>query len=194
MRPGRRFTKDEILRRREKVADLYCRRRTQIQIAEEVGVSQRQVSDDLEKVRAWWLESTLRNFDALKSEQLARLDQIEREAWAAWERSIGTHRVEKAEKRQSAQLGDTTIASVTKEERAGNPKFLELVGQCVSKRCEILGLAAPVKGPPPIPVNVVSARERLAGELARIRERQLPAMPEAELDAGIIEAEAETVQ
>jgi hypothetical protein len=193
MRPGRRFTKDEILRRRERVADLYCRGRTQTQISAEVGVSQRQVSDDLQKVRAWWLESTLRNFDALKAEQLARLDQIEREAWAAWERSIGTHRVEKAEKR-SGGSADLTIASVTKEERAGNPKFLELVGSCVSKRCEILGLAAPVKGPPPIPVDVVSARERLAAELARIRERQLPAPVDTELNTEIIEAEAETVQ
>ena len=199
-RPGRRFTKDEILRRREKVADLYCRGRTQTQISADVGVSQRQVSDDLQKVRAWWLDSALRNFDQLKAEQLARLDAIEREAWAAWERSIGTHRVEKAEKRQTGEGkedGDgktvMTIASVTKEERAGNPKFLELIGSCVSKRCEILGLSVPVRDKPPIPVDVVSARERLAGELRRIRERQLPEAPEAEM-AETIDAEPETVQ
>src|SRR5881397_1984743 len=143
MRSGRRYTKDEILRRREKVADLYCRGATQSQIAERVSVSQRQVSDDLQKVRAWWLESALRSFDDLKSQELAKLDQIEREAWAAWERSVGTHKIERAEKRSSIQ-GDTTVASVVKEKQDGDPRFLQIVGNCVAKRCEIMGLVRPV--------------------------------------------------
>ena len=189
MRSGRRYTKDEILRRREKVADLYCRGATQSQIAERVSVSQRQVSDDLQKVRAWWLESALRSFDDLKSQELAKLDQIEREAWAAWERSVGTHKIERAEKRSSIQ-GDTTLASVVKEKLDGDPRYLQIVGNCVAKRCEILGLSGPVKRQPEIAVDVVSARERLAGELARMHERQLPEAVEAEAT----EIELETVQ
>src|SRR5262249_46366485 len=79
--------------RREQVAALYLQGHSQYTIAQQVGVTQQQISMDLKIIQKGWLASTLRDFDAAKSEQLAKLDQLELAAWAAWERSRVPHDV-----------------------------------------------------------------------------------------------------
>jgi len=76
-----------ILKRRRTVADLYLQGWTQIAIAEELGVAQPTISDDLKRIRAQWRESGVRDFDEARQLELMKLDRIEREAWSAWERS-----------------------------------------------------------------------------------------------------------
>jgi hypothetical protein len=45
------------------------------------------VLEDLKHLKRRWKESALRDYDALKGEQLQKLYLLERELWAAWERS-----------------------------------------------------------------------------------------------------------
>ena len=42
-------------------------------------------------------------------------------------------------------MGASTEAGVRKEEQIGDPRFLDGIMKCISKRCEILGLDAPKK-------------------------------------------------
>ena len=76
-----------ILRRRRAVADLYLQGWTQTGIAEELGVAQPTVCDDLRRIRAEWRDSAVRDFDEARQLELMKLDRIEREAWSAWQRS-----------------------------------------------------------------------------------------------------------
>ena len=95
---------------------------------------------------------------------MARLDEVEREAWDAWTRSKGDSRSVsiKGAGSQCAcadpegrpdpgckiceDIGKAVFSGeVTErtEERDGNPKFLQAVQRCIAKRCEILGLDSP---------------------------------------------------
>ena len=84
VKPARKL---EIVQRRQRVAELYLQGWQQDAIAKELTIRQPMVSEDLAKIRQAWRESAIRDFDAARDLELARLDRIEREAWAAWERS-----------------------------------------------------------------------------------------------------------
>ena len=139
-------TPDQILVHREQIAARYLRGEYQADIARALGISQQQVSYDLKAIRAAWLASAVRDFDALKAQELAKIDAVEREYWLAWERS-------KKDKEISVQEGGEVdpqtrkprIKKVVmrKEGQAGNPAFLAGVLTCIERRCAILGLDAP---------------------------------------------------
>lgn len=78
-------------RQREKdlqtAAALYLRGVRQVEIAEQLGVSQSQVSHDLAEIRKRWRESSVLDFNEKRSEDLERLAAIEREAWRVWEKT-----------------------------------------------------------------------------------------------------------
>jgi len=125
---------------------LYLQGKTQRQIAGVIaekfgfGWTQYSVHKDLKALRAEWRSARLSTFEAKVNAELAILDQLEMEAWAGWERSVGTYITE------STKNGKDGIEVTTKtEELAGDPRFLDQVQNCVKKRCEILGLNAPVK-------------------------------------------------
>lgn len=69
------------------MAELYLASWSQGEIARELGVSQATVSSDLKKLAQAWRDSAARDFDLARGLELERLDRIEREAWAAFERS-----------------------------------------------------------------------------------------------------------
>jgi hypothetical protein len=110
----------------------------QSEIAKSFGVTQGQISQDLAIIRAQWLASAIRDFDALKAEELRKIDLVEREYWLAWERSQQDKEIEFEERGSKG-----TRSGTRSEGQAGNPAFLEGVLKCIAKRCEILGLDAP---------------------------------------------------
>lgn len=130
--------------RRRRVAALYLRGDSQYEIARAVGVNQGTISRDLEAVRAEWLAAAVRDFDARRAEELARLDALETEAWAAWERSRAPAETTTAEKAETAD-GTRSKASKRVEGRDGDPRFLQVVERCIARRCELLGLDEPQK-------------------------------------------------
>jgi transposase-like protein len=129
--------------RRIQVADRYIRGETQSAIARDFGVSQKQISLDLAAIRKEWRSSSVRQFDVLIDEQLAKIDYLERESHAAWERSKQPREITVTE----ATEADKTIrkASVRKEGQVGDPRFLERIDKCIERRCLLLGLNAPEK-------------------------------------------------
>ena len=125
--------------RRLRVAELYLTGKFQSEIGQLLGVSQQQVSHDLKAVQQQWLASSIRDFDTVKSEQLAKIDAVERAAWEAWARSLKAREITVQE--TIAGERQTTKASIRNETQVGDPRFLERIQKCIDQRCDILGLS-----------------------------------------------------
>jgi transcriptional regulator with XRE-family HTH domain len=151
------------LDRRRQVAQLYSRGLSQVEIAERLGVSQPTVSNDLKVLRAEWLPSALTDFNQAKAQELAKIDNLEREAWTAWQRSCGPLEVRhqrteetrplllkmgggkgKRGKRKQVKAEQDRLRLVkriidtTVKGQAGDMRFLRLVGHCITARLRIL--------------------------------------------------------
>ena len=92
-----RFTREQVQERREIVSGLHLQGRSLRQIAGEVGVNHTQVFLDIKAIRADWRTNTRVNFEEKQNMELARIDQIELEAWKAWGRTIGKTKVMRQE-------------------------------------------------------------------------------------------------
>lgn len=125
-------------------AKKYCEGVIQAEIADELGVTQATISNDLNELRSRWLASSIRDFDAARAEELAKVDNLEREYWEAWKRSC-----EDAETVTEKIVGDTKNKRGEKTRRvegqAGDPRFLAGVQWCIERRCKILGIDAPTR-------------------------------------------------
>ena len=141
MPPASGNAKFALLERRKRVADLYLRGKSQWQIAQELGINQGNVSRHLEALRVEWRKSNELKIDVMQQRELAKVDLIEVEAWAAWERS--KENKERTTKERAS--GESTIRSkavVVTEGRLPENEYLKTVMMCINKRCEILGLDA----------------------------------------------------
>jgi hypothetical protein len=137
-----------------RTAALYLRGLTQGEIAQKLNVSRQQISYDLKVLQRRWQESALADFSAKKAAELAKVDELERTYWEAWERSCSAREVTTQERTQAGDgLADETRlkAGVRKEQRDGNSEFLRGVERCIEMRCKILGAFAAVKIAPTTP-------------------------------------------
>jgi hypothetical protein len=135
-----------ILQRRQKVADLLLQSWTQEAIAQELGVSQAQVAADLKKIRRAWQESSIRDFDAARNLELERLARIERESWAAWQRSQQPSQSATVNGEAGSQKAKRTV-----KHQYGDPRFLDIALRCNDARRKLLGIDAPTKIAPTTP-------------------------------------------
>lgn len=141
--------------RREQVSKLYLGGKSQYEIATTLTpefptpsgkpISQQTIAKDLKIIRSEWRSSAVRNFDAMKSMELAKVDQVELEAWQAWQRSIGkTKTVTKhAEAGGAKEIPGKRFITEKIEVLNGDPRFLAIINECIKRRCDILGLDAP---------------------------------------------------
>jgi hypothetical protein len=129
-----------VARRRQQVANLYLQGWPQAEIAEHLQIAQSTVSNDLKRIHAEWRSSTIRDFDMLQAIELQKLDRLEREAWAAWERSQKPSQQARIKGANSEQNADRLVKN-----QVGDPRFLEQVHKCISARRALLGLDAPTR-------------------------------------------------
>jgi hypothetical protein len=148
------------------IAMMYVRGDSQWSIAKHFGLSQQQISVDLKSLEQEWRQSALRDFDDLRGVQLAKIDELEREYWTAWEKSkkpITKTRQEATPKRNRA-TGESvpTPDKIIKEvrESVGDPRWLDGVHKCIERRCKLLGLDAPQT------VDIRLEQEKIAAEVA----------------------------
>jgi hypothetical protein len=135
-------------------AALYLRGLSQVEIAQRLNVSRQQIGYDLKVLQRRWQESALADFNAKKAAELAKMDELERTYWEAWERSCQAREVTTQEKMQASggQTDDARLkAGVRKEQRDGNPEFLRGVERCIEMRCKITGAFAALKLAPTTP-------------------------------------------
>jgi len=160
-----------LVQRRKEVAELRLQGWTQQAISDRLGVPQTTVSLDLRIVRRQWEKEAQDDFNALRLEALQKLERLECEAWAAWERS--------QKPAQSAVVDDGAKKGTRKtvKNQHGNPRFLQVVHNCIDSRRAILGLDAPRKL---APTDVDGRTITLTDLLGRIR-RAGPEPPAAAL-------------
>jgi hypothetical protein len=135
-----------ILERRKRVAGMFLRGMSQWEIGRRLGVTQQCITKDVRALEEEWLASAVVDIDAAKAKELARIDRLERVAWAAWQRSC--QQKERATTRLERKLDEEaqkarTVTSKATELRDGNPEYLKRVEWCISKRCELLRLNPP---------------------------------------------------
>jgi len=143
-RPNAARRPDERLMHQEAIAREYLKGRFQHEIAADLALSLATVKRDLAKVRQRWLESSLRDFDALKAEQLAKVDAVEANAWTMWARSC-ERRVRTSNQDIEATRYPGRNTRTDEEQGAGEPRYLQIALQCVERRSKLLGLDAPDK-------------------------------------------------
>ena len=127
-----------IAERRQEVSRRYILGESQTTIARALHITQAMVSKDLKAVREAWLASAVRDFDALKAEQLAKIDQVEQAAWSAFTRSQ-----QDTESTVQEKHGGKLKVSLRIDPHVGDPRWLQIVLDCVSRRSDLLGLNAP---------------------------------------------------
>jgi hypothetical protein len=135
---------DQILKDRSEIARLYLQGLKQHEIGSRLGLSRQQIGYDLAAIREEWLQSSLMDFNTKKAEELAQIDCIRRESWAAWEASKEDRETSVTEQIKEGEA-ERVKASIRKVEQTGDPRYLAGVQWCVEQRCKVLGLNAPVE-------------------------------------------------
>lgn len=151
---GNKRTSQQLQVDRAQVAAWYCQGRTQAWMGEQLGITQQQISYDLKAIRKEWA-ANYADFNTTKDRELAKIDELERTYWDAWERSCeaavtaATKLVTDKRRFQEAQQYGTQPASdrvditTRKEEQVGDPRFLAGVERCIKMRRDMLGLDEP---------------------------------------------------
>lgn len=131
----------------ELISALYLRGKRQVDIAAELGVTQQQISYDLKTIQKRWQQKTVVNINEVKQRELARIDELERTYWEAWERSLDERTKTRTERNTTG--GENQVsrdkASIEKETLLGIPAYLAGVERCIELRCKILGVHAAQK-------------------------------------------------
>jgi predicted transcriptional regulator len=131
-----------VAQRRQEVARLYVSGMSQYEIADELQVTQPTISTDLKSIQEMWRERNVAFLSAHKLLELARIDEVERNAWEAWNRS------QQDAVETSGDLDDQKKMAnvhIKRKGQAGAAKFLDIVLGCIDRRCKLLGLDAPIK-------------------------------------------------
>ncbi len=151
---GPKRSKLEKKRDLARIADLYLDGKEQSEIAEIIGLTQQQVSYDLKKVQAQWLQNTTMNLDAHKAEEIAKTLQTERMYRDIYHKSLNdfkaqtaTLRTEKPDGKKDKEKDKPlpVIQVIHTENRNGDPRALDGILKCIERRCKLLGLDAPQK-------------------------------------------------
>lgn len=173
------------------VAELYRHGYTYREMQEEVKnrldlpkYSLSLVHRDVQAILAEWRQMRNLNIEELQQLELNRIDEMIKEAWAAWEKSKTDY-----DKKRSKQYGrpieegnggeggiETTGVEQSKEEMVmcGDVRYLELIHKLTMERRKILGLYAPEKRAlvdtegkdvlPQIKIEVIDSRDKVATE------------------------------
>lgn len=145
-----------VYQRRKKVVRLYLEGNSQATIAETVEVDKETISRDLAFIRKEWLSEMVKDFNELKAKELAKIDNLEAEAWEAWRKSAEPvtttrKRTESVRQHQYKGKGRTKGAhqlvpirfheeTTIREGGTGDPKFMEVISWCIETRLRIANL------------------------------------------------------
>lgn len=145
--PGVKRTKAQRLADRERIASLRLRCKTLPQIVAETGLSMATVKREMRIVEAEWRESAKEDIAAVKARELRKLDELEAEARAEWERSKQEHR-----KRVVESGGrDGKKSKLETQDQCGDPRYLTVILGIHERRAKLLGADAPQKIAPTNP-------------------------------------------
>ncbi len=142
-----------VATRRHAVAEGILKGKRQAALAAEWHVTPACISIDLKKIRALWQREANLAIEKRTAQEIAVIDLVQAEAFAAWARSLEAQRTDTEETESAPVSGDNgTVSTPVKSKAgtktvttAGDPQWLTIILQCVEKRCRILGVDAPVR-------------------------------------------------
>jgi hypothetical protein len=139
--------KNQVTDRRNKIAQYYFEGKKQFEMATLLSVSEGQISQDLKHLRVVWQKRAFDSIDVKIAEELAKIDNLERELWEAWDKSRTDHTktMNKAKGKANSVNPDYKEITETEVIKDGEPRFLQGVERCIERRCKLLGLDAPSK-------------------------------------------------
>lgn len=153
---GIRRTEAERTRDLPEIARLYLRGMSQRDIAETLSagraysLTRQTIANDLEGIRAEWMEDATSNYDQHVARELARIDKLELTYWDAWDRSTKEETTKGGKTVTTPATRPGAAPVVTRQEGTvktktlvGDPAFLRGVENCIKLRMDLLGLAAP---------------------------------------------------
>ncbi len=137
-------TTEQKLRDYEVIARMVLQGKTQREIGEALGLTQQQISLDLKAIKAQWIANTQDALIEHLARELAKLDLLELECWAAWERSQGAQTKTRQHFRTRPN-GELVPYAVIREttQSPGDPVYLERLQSVMEKRWQLLGLLGP---------------------------------------------------
>jgi hypothetical protein len=156
----------------KEISGLYLQGWIQAEIAAHINktrsydITRQTITRDIKTIQQRWLESSVRNFDEARAEELAKVDNLELTYWSQFEASKDPI----VKRRTSKKVdGETTEATQEVSLGTGDPRFLQGVQWCIDRRCKLLGLDAPtrseVTGAGGVPLFTISDMTQAAKEL-----------------------------
>lgn len=128
------------------MSQMYLQGDTQADIAETTGLSQPTISRILTELKVEWQQSALIDINEAKARELAKIDALELEYWAAWKRSQENAEVETTKMQGSDPAAPGKLEKQKRVEgQVGDPRYLQGIQWCIQRRCEIIGIDAPKK-------------------------------------------------
>jgi len=153
-------------------------RERQEAIAKDFGVSQVQISKDIQTLKARWKAAAKKEIDDAVGEALAEIEEVMGEAWTGWQASIEPKEKEVKQKTEvdgggggngegKGAKGKRTSFQVqtSKTDTSGNPSYLNIVLECLRQVREIRGLDKPRKIAPTNPDGTESYMVKGAADL-----------------------------
>lgn len=128
---------DQVKKDRVEIADRYLKGETQESIAKALGLTQQQVSYDLQVIRRIWVENQLSSFNDRVSLQLAKIDKAEAEYWRAWEATKGEEEIQTHESGITPK-GEIDKTIIRRRKIHGTSAYLDGVLKCIDQRSKLL--------------------------------------------------------
>lgn len=145
------------------IAQLYKRGYSYREIREEVmarldlqAYSLQTVHKDVNRLLSEWRETRIENIDHAVQLELERIDELIKEAWAAWDKSKTDYERKKAKQQgvpnggngENDESGVVTVKMEQQREEVicyGDPRYLEVIHKNLTERRKLLGLYSPEK-------------------------------------------------
>lgn len=127
-----------IAERRAKVFRLYTRGKSIRMIAEDASLrcSKSTVARDVQHVLQSYQKIVMQDARAHVIREVAKLTEMEAEAWDAWEKSRGEH-IERNEEERDGKPG---LRKTKRRLREGDPRYFKLALMCCDRRCRLVGI------------------------------------------------------
>lgn len=128
------------------VAELYVTGMSAASIASELNLARTSIIDVfLVELRHRWAQSAQAEYDERMALEVAKLDRLEREYWAGWQRSLTVRTTQKQIGKLKANERTPTGYEAVQEQLTGDPRFLDGLQKCMERRHKLLGLEAETK-------------------------------------------------
>jgi predicted transcriptional regulator len=138
-----------VLQRRLRAAQLAAQGRTQLEIADELGVSQPTICADLNEIHSQWQKAAEAQTAERIAREIAMIEEIRRAAWQAWARSQQDQERKRVKTTARPDQDGVKVERI-KERRtqSGDSRMLRTALKCSEMILRTLGAFKPKPTPP----------------------------------------------